>query len=135
MHIRCPHCHNPLEVVDDDPLTEVACPSCGSSFNLIGGQETLSYGGDQEVRTIAHFELIEKLGDGHFGSVWKARDTELDRIVAIKIPRKDQLSEEETEQFLREARAAAQLKHPNIVPRVSVESDRKQPVMVMATGL
>ena len=60
--------------------------------------------------------MIEHVGAGHFGSVWKARDNELDRIVAIKIPRKDQLSEVETEQFLREARAAAQLNHPNIVP-------------------
>jgi serine/threonine protein kinase len=47
--------------------------------------------------------------------VWKARDTELDRIIALKIPRKGQLDLNETEQFLREARAAAQLRHANIV--------------------
>jgi hypothetical protein len=53
---------------------------------------------------------------GGFGTVWKAHDTDLDRTVALKIPRKGQLSPLEVEQFFREARAAAQLKHPNIVP-------------------
>ena len=55
------------------------------------------------------------MGAGAFGSVWKARDKELDRTVSVKIPRKGQLDETETEQFLREARSAAQLKHPGIV--------------------
>ncbi|MBN2129554.1 MAG: protein kinase [Sedimentisphaerales bacterium] len=69
----------------------------------------------QRPRIIAHFELVEQLGVGAFGAVWKARDTQLDRAVAVKIPRRGRLTVEETEQFLREARAAAQLKHPNIV--------------------
>ena len=43
------------------------------------------------------------------------RDTELDRTVAVKIPRQEQLSRDDVEMFLREARAAAQLHHPNIV--------------------
>jgi serine/threonine protein kinase len=113
MHIRCPHCHNPIEVIEDSGFTDVVCPSCGSSFNLLGHDETQSY--RPVTRAIAHFELIEQLGIGHFGAVWKAKDTKLDRFVAIKIPRKEQLSESEAELFLRDARAAAQLKHPNIV--------------------
>ena len=52
---------------------------------------------------------------GKFGSVWKVRDTEFDRLVAVKIPRAGQLDGVEAEQFLREARAAAQVKPPNIV--------------------
>ena len=67
------------------------------------------------MRTIGHFNLVERIGVGAFGSVWRALDSELDRTVAVKIPRKGQLDPEETEQFLREARAAAQLRHPNII--------------------
>jgi len=121
MHIRCPHCHNPIEVVEDSSFTDVDCPSCGSSFNLLGHAETESH--QTETRTIAHFELIEQLGVGHFGAVWKAKDTKLDRFVAIKIPRNEQLTESDAELFLRDARAAAQLKHPNIVSVFEVGKD------------
>ena len=113
MHIRCPHCHNPVELVDDDPSGDVEFSSCGSHFNLARDGETASYPGTE--RTLGHFQLQHCLGQGAFGSVWKARDTELDRIVAIKIPRADRMTGEEAEKFLREARAAAQVRHPNIV--------------------
>jgi len=112
LHVRCPHCQNAIEIVDGAELSDIICPSCGSSFSLVG-EQTTTY--EAQGQTIAHFELIEQLGMGAFGSVWKAKDTKLDRIVAVKIPRKDQLNAEETETFLREARAAAQLRHPNIV--------------------
>ncbi|MBT4867582.1 MAG: protein kinase, partial [Planctomycetaceae bacterium] len=114
MHIRCPHCQNPIELVEQSEFSDVACPSCGSNFNLLADAETIAHAGSTE-KTIGHFHLIEQVGAGAFGSVWKARDKELDRTVAVKIPRKGQLDETETEQFLREARSAAQLKHPGIV--------------------
>jgi serine/threonine protein kinase len=67
-------------------------------------------------RRLGKFELEEELGIGSFGYVFRARDTELDRTVAIKIPRAGQLAgREDTDRFLREARSAAQLKHPGIV--------------------
>jgi WD40 repeat protein/tRNA A-37 threonylcarbamoyl transferase component Bud32 len=64
---------------------------------------------------MGRFELIERIGVGGFGSVWKARDKQLDRTVAVKIPRNGEMTAQEQEQFFREARAAAQLKHPSIV--------------------
>ena len=68
------------------------------------------------AQTIGHFELVQHLGQGYMGSVWKSHDMKLDRTVAIKIPRRENLPLEDVEQFMREARAAAQLSHPNIVP-------------------
>jgi serine/threonine protein kinase len=65
---------------------------------------------------LGKFELLEELGVGSFGHVFRARDHELDRVVAIKLLRAGRLaSQEDVDRFLREARSAAQLKHPGIV--------------------
>ena len=115
MHVRCPHCANPIELLDDQPLADIVCPVCDSSFSLLDTDAETSTAVASGAITIGHFELRDRLGIGAFGSVWKARDIELDRTVAIKRPRPDQLDPEHNERFLREARAAAQLNHPNIV--------------------
>ena len=113
MHVRCPHCHNPIEIIDDASLSDIPCPSCGSSFSLVGDNKPTE---SREVgKLLGHFQLLNQVGMGAFGCVWKARDTQLDRIVAVKIPRRGQLESAETEQFVREARAAAQVKHAGIV--------------------
>ena len=111
--VRCPHCHTPTAVVSDGSLVDILCSSCGNRFGLLS-----SAGVDADTnvpKQIDRFDLLQRLGAGGFGTVWKARDTELDRLVAVKIPRRDQLNAAETEQFLRKARAAAQLRHPGIV--------------------
>jgi tetratricopeptide (TPR) repeat protein len=110
--IRCPHCHNPLQLADDRH-EEVLCPACGSSFLLRDARRTTTADG---VRLLGKFQLLERVGSGAFGAVWRARDTQLDRIVALKIPHAGLLvSPDDLERFHREARAAAQLRHPGIV--------------------
>jgi len=61
---------------------------------------------------LGKFQLVELLGSGAFGNVYKAWDDDLERIVALKIPR---TGAGESERFVREARSAARLQHPNIV--------------------
>jgi WD40 repeat protein len=66
---------------------------------------------------LGRFRLLERIGTGSFGMVFQALDPHLDRIVALKVPRLGSLAApEEAERFLREARSAAQLRHPAIVP-------------------
>jgi serine/threonine-protein kinase len=69
------------------------------------------------MRLLGKFQLLKRVGVGAFGEVWRAHDTKLDRIVALKIPHASLLtSPQELQRFQREARAAAQLRHPHIVP-------------------
>ncbi|HUU69308.1 MAG TPA: protein kinase [Planctomycetota bacterium] len=72
--------------------------------------------GDSKVTSIGGYELVEKLGRGGMGVVYKARQTAMDRIVALKLL-KPSLSRNDVfvERFFREARTAAKLNHPHIV--------------------
>jgi serine/threonine protein kinase len=121
LHIRCPHCQVGLELLADAPLDDINCSVCGSNFSLTGCDRNAEAA--QQPKQVGRFQLTSRIGVGGFGTVWKARDTELDREVAIKIPRKGQLNGAEFELFFREARAAAQLRHRNIVPVHEVGRD------------
>jgi serine/threonine protein kinase len=73
-------------------------------------------------QTLSHYRLVEKIGEGGMGVVWKALDTKLDREVAIKLLSEDLASDpERLKRFELEAKAAAALNHPNIVTLYSVE--------------
>jgi tetratricopeptide (TPR) repeat protein len=82
-------------------------------------------------RRIGRFELTALLGRGSFGAVYKARDLELDRWVAVKVPRAGCFaSTEEQKRLLSEAKSAAQLSHPNIVAVHEVSRDGDLPYIV-----
>jgi serine/threonine protein kinase len=83
---------------------------------LAVAQASRDCGGTAQPRRLGRFDLLEELGLGSFGHVFRARDTELGRTVAIKLLRAGRLaSREEVDRLAREARSAAQLQHPGLV--------------------
>src|SRR5262245_29900569 len=110
MTVVCPHCHASIEH-GPEAARVVVCPSCGSSFRLEQHPSTVALE-RPELQTLGRFEVLTVVGLGAFGTVYKARDPELDRTVAIKVPRPGNVgSGEYRERFLREARSVAQLRH------------------------
>jgi TolB-like protein/tetratricopeptide (TPR) repeat protein len=66
-------------------------------------------------RTVSHYQILDKLGEGGMGEVWKARDTQLDRPVALKVLRAGALADSTARaRLLREARTASKLNHPHV---------------------
>jgi len=107
----CPKCQQ-LEATEtrknDDGAVTHLCKKCGGVIPL---RRDLRRG-----EVVAGFEIEEELGRGAMGIVYQARQTNLDREVAIKILSDDSASDEVyVERFFREARAAASLSHPNVV--------------------
>jgi serine/threonine protein kinase/tetratricopeptide (TPR) repeat protein len=83
-------------------------------------------------KTILHYKILEKLGEGGMGVVYKAEDTKLDRTVAIKfLPRRVAANQEEKQRFVIEAKAAAALNHSNIATIHNIEEADNEIFIVM----
>ncbi len=134
MQVSCPVCETRIDY-ETVQLTDksIYCPSCESDVSIEGliTSRLISEFNDSPTRTmtidlsndiaieqgsfIGKFEILEIVGEGGFGSVYKARDHELDRIVALKVPKGSAASEINAELFLREAQLAASVRDSNIV--------------------
>jgi serine/threonine protein kinase len=114
----CPACGAAVETSDAEPLAQVACPTCGEQVRV--------------ERTFDHFVVVETLGVGGMGTVYKARDTLLDRFVALKLLRRDLSSEvDHTSQLQQEARVAASVSDPNVIQVFSSGTDHGRFYVVM----
>jgi WD40 repeat protein/DNA-directed RNA polymerase subunit RPC12/RpoP len=110
--VRCPQCGTHIGALAAGRA--VVCPSCGGSFRVEAASATPS--ASELPRRLGRFQLVELVGSGSFGAVYRAHDLELDRQVAVKLPRAGAFaSRGEEERFLREAKSAGRLVHPNIV--------------------
>lgn len=98
----CPACGMLIDVANEEPLARVECPSCGEKFRV--------------ERAFDNFVLFETLGVGGMGSVYKARDIRLNRLVALKILRPELSSDPaEIRRLEQEARATAAVNDPHVV--------------------
>jgi hypothetical protein len=106
----CINCSTYLDVGDLEPFAKVHCPICGTAMR---------------VRTqLKNFTLVEVLGAGGMGAVYKALDTNLNRMVALKVVRKEFSADREyLGKFEREARITASVTHPHVVKVYSFGSD------------
>jgi serine/threonine protein kinase len=126
---QCPNarCGKSWSVAARDLERGVQCPDCGTpvppptrveteSARIAAQSTVIEAARPQPARRIGRFELLRKLGSGGFGTVYLAHDSSLKRNVALKLPLARSLGASEAQKrFLREAKAAAQLRHPNIV--------------------
>jgi hypothetical protein len=98
-----------------------------------GGERRTLADVDVDVPVLGRHEILEEIERGGMGVVYRARDLVLDREVALKVIRSGTLaSADEVRRFYREARAAAQLRHPNIVPIYGMGLYEKQHCFTMA---
>jgi tetratricopeptide (TPR) repeat protein len=129
LSIDCPVCGKANSLPVDHADDTFTCAGCGQTSPLdsaaISGTEKAP---DYLVgETISDCKILEKVGEGGFGSVYKATDQNLQRIVAFKVMLQSLTTNAEfVQKFIREAVTAAQLNHPNIVAIHKVGRDERR---------
>ena len=107
-----------VDTSEAEPLATIACGNCGEKMRV--------------ERKFDHFVVVETLGVGGMGTVYKARDTLLDRLVALKLLRRDLSSEKDhASRFQHEARVAASINHSHVIQIFSSGVDHDQFYLVM----
>jgi len=133
--VKCPKCHY------ENPDDTFYCGKCATHLRPLDSfsfsqTETLNKPEKDSFKgkTIARkYTIIEKLGEGGMGAVYKANDSRLERVVALKfLPAGMTRDENAKKRFVQEARAAAALDHPNICAVYEVDEVRGQSFIVMA---
>ena len=121
---RCPKCGGRLEyesAVDE----RIVCPACRALLSVPGKVKASDKVDPLLGQTLGEFEILELIGRGGMGAVYKARQATLDRLVALKIlPQSLCRDESFVERFSREARDAAAVNHPNIIQVHAVGNDK-----------
>jgi len=116
--VVCPECEHAIDVSEMDMLAAIKCPECGEDLTV--------------PARLGDFILVEALGSGGMATVYKAYDESLGRYVAVKIMRRKFGQDPKfVERFLKEARAAARINHPNVVQIYSCAARNGQPYIVM----
>lgn len=113
MRYRCPFCYYTITVDDMSRGYPVVCAGCGKTVQIPPGKFDPGC-------IIGDFVIINKIGAGSIGSVYKATQLSLDRQVALKILSPEYTTSKGIDDFLREARAAAKLSHTNLVQALAV---------------
>ncbi len=123
--LQCPACQATL---GDDMRF---CGRCGVAVPAEPAAEGDTVRAALEAKLQAQYRIVRLLGRGGMGSVYLARDLALDREVAIKVVKTDSSSKEVHDRLRREARTAARLSHPNIVPLHAFGEVEGMPYFVM----
>jgi tetratricopeptide (TPR) repeat protein len=127
LSVTCPKCQAANNVALGSEVEDYTCTQCGAKNPLVDDGMVEAAVDPLIGAVISDCKVIEKLGEGGFGAVYKAMDQNLQRPVALKVMLQSLTSSQEfVQKFIREAITAAQLNHPNIVAIHKVGRDEKR---------